>query len=177
MLIVRSLLFGVLIAGLSYRNHYFQSAEESQASSAHYDDGTAAVASATFADLIASASEATWTPKINDAKPNGSAPAGMVWTPGDHFWRRTGAPHMSDTSPWLRVYVDDFWMDRTEVTNEQFAKFEKATSHVTVAELKPRAEDYPGARPENLVAGSGVFTTPKSHVSLNDYLKGIGDLS
>jgi hypothetical protein len=35
LLIVCALLFGVLIAGLGYRNHYFQSAEDSQASSAH----------------------------------------------------------------------------------------------------------------------------------------------
>ena len=28
-----------------------------------------------------------------------------------------------DSRPIHRVYVDGFWMDATEVTNEQFAKF------------------------------------------------------
>jgi hypothetical protein len=70
LIIICALLFGVLIAGLSYRNHYFQSAEESQASGAHCDDGvgaakprTAAVASATAPDLIASAQRST-TPNL-----------------------------------------------------------------------------------------------------------------
>ncbi len=34
-------------------------------------------------------------------------------------------------------------MDATEVTNEQFARFVKATSYVTVAERVPRQEDFP----------------------------------
>ena len=35
---------------------------------------------------------------------------------------------------------------------------------VTVAERPPRAEDFPGAPPENLVAGSIVFTPPPEPV-------------
>jgi sulfatase modifying factor 1 len=38
-------------------------------------------------------------------------------------------------------------MDKTEVTNDQFAKFVKATKYVTGAEQAPRAEDFPGAPP------------------------------
>jgi sulfatase modifying factor 1 len=60
-------------------------------------------------------------------------------------------------------------MDETEVTNEEFEKFVKATSYVTIAEIKPRAEDFPGAPPENLVAGSVVFTPPGHPVQLNDH--------
>ena len=63
-------------------------------------------------------------------------------------------------------------MDATEVTNEQFAAFVKATGYVTVAERKPRAEDFPGAPPENLVAGSVVFTPPDHAVPLNDHSSG-----
>lgn len=51
--------------------------------------------------------------------------------------------HMPDTRPWHRVYVDGFCMDRTEVTNEQFARFARETGYVTVAERKPRAGDFP----------------------------------
>ena len=68
-----------------------------------------------------------------------------------------------------RVYVDGFWMDETEVTNEQFAAFVKATGHLTVAERTPRAEDFPGAPPENLVAGSVVFTPPAGPVPLDNH--------
>jgi formylglycine-generating enzyme required for sulfatase activity len=67
------------------------------------------------------------------------------------------------------VYVDGFWMDQTEVTNAQFERFTKATHYVTIAERTPRAEDYPGAPPENLVAGSVVFSPPDHPVLLNNH--------
>jgi formylglycine-generating enzyme required for sulfatase activity len=67
--------------------------------------------------------------------------------------------------------VDGFWMDRTEVTNEEFEAFVKATGYVTVAERTPRAEDFPGAPPESLVAGSVVFAAPKGPVPLDNHLQ------
>ena len=42
-----------------------------------------------------------------------------------------------DALPIHRVAVDGFWMDATEVTNEQFAAFVKATGYVTIAERTP----------------------------------------
>jgi formylglycine-generating enzyme required for sulfatase activity len=62
-------------------------------------------------------------------------------------------------------------MDRTEVTNEQFAKFVKATGYVTIAERQPRPEDFPSAPPENLRAGSVVFSPPAHPVKLNDHFQ------
>jgi formylglycine-generating enzyme required for sulfatase activity len=53
----------------------------------------------------------------------------MVWIPGGEFWM--GAEEFPDAQPWHRVLVDGFWMDKTEVTNDQFAKFVKATRYVT----------------------------------------------
>jgi formylglycine-generating enzyme required for sulfatase activity len=76
-----------------------------------------------------------------------------------------------DSRPIHRVYVDGFWMDQTEVTNAQFAAFVRATGYVTVAERTPRAEDFPGAPPENLVAGSVVFTPPDHAVPLDDHFR------
>ncbi|HSE41906.1 MAG TPA: formylglycine-generating enzyme family protein, partial [Acidobacteriota bacterium] len=76
---------------------------------------------------------------------------------------------MNDARPIHRVYVDGFWMDETEVTNEQFAEFVKATGYKTVAERTPRAEDFPGAPPENLVAGSIVFSPTSHPVPLNNH--------
>jgi formylglycine-generating enzyme len=74
-----------------------------------------------------------------------------------------------DSRPIHRVYVDAFWMDKNDVTNEEFAGFVQATGYKTVAERKPRAEDFPGAPPENLVAGAVVFSPPDHRVPLNDH--------
>ncbi len=114
----------------------------------------------------------------NKNRPAGPAPEGMVWIPGGEFSMGAQAPpHMGDTigmqatedsRPVHRVYVDGFWMDTTEVTNEQFAVFVKATGYVTLAERTPRAEDFPTAPPENLVAGSAVFSPPSHPVPLDD---------
>ena len=109
-----------------------------------------------------------------------STPEGMVWIPGGEFSMggvnpvgitEGGHEHMEDARPVHRVYVDGFYMDETEVTNAEFAKFVNATGYVTVAEKKPTAEDLPGVPSENLVAGSIVFTPPTQKVSLNDYLQ------
>jgi formylglycine-generating enzyme required for sulfatase activity len=106
----------------------------------------------------------------------------MVWIPGGEFSMGAADPagddrngvgmHATrDSRPIHRVYVDGFWMDRTEVTNRQFAAFVKATGYVTVSERTPRAEDFPGAPPENLVAGSVIFSPPNHPVPLNDHLQ------
>jgi formylglycine-generating enzyme required for sulfatase activity len=77
----------------------------------------------------------------------------------------------SDAHPIHRVYVDGFWMDRTELTNAQFEKFVKATRYVTVAERTPTAAEFPGAPPENLVAGSTVFTPTPHAVPLDNHFR------
>jgi formylglycine-generating enzyme required for sulfatase activity len=56
--------------------------------------------------------------------------------------------------------VDGFWIDRTPVTNAEFARFVESTGYVTFAELPPNPADYPGALPEMLYAGSLVFVKP-----------------
>jgi formylglycine-generating enzyme required for sulfatase activity len=94
----------------------------------------------------------------------------MVWIPGGTFWMGADDASMSDARPVHEVVVDGFWIDRTEVTNRQFARFVAATGYRTVAERKPEAKDFPDAPPENLVAGSLVFTPPAGEVSLKDHL-------
>jgi formylglycine-generating enzyme required for sulfatase activity len=88
-----------------------------------------------------------------------------------------GMQATTDSRPVHRVFVDGFWMDATEVTNEQFAAFVKATGYVTFAEQKPRAEDFPGAPAESLVPGSVVFTAPSHPVALNDAYQWWADVS
>ena len=98
------------------------------------------------------------------------APARMLRIPAREFWMGSDEPGFTDARPWHRVYVDGFWMDATEVTNEQFAAFVRATGYITVAERTPKAEDFPDAPAENLVAGSSVFTPPPEAVPLdNEY--------
>jgi len=118
--------------------------------------------------------------KPNTGKPPGAAPAGMVWIPGGEFSMGSDDPttsmcggkdSMPDARPIHRVYVDGFWMDITEVTNAQFEAFVKATGYVTIAEIAPKAEDFPGAPPENLVAGSVSFAPPNTPVPLNNHLQ------
>jgi formylglycine-generating enzyme len=105
-------------------------------------------------------------------------PQSMVWIPGGEFsmgakessaMNDVGMKATLDSRPVHRVHVDGFFMDRTDVTNAQFEKFVNATGYVTVAERRPRAEDYPGAPTENLVAGSVVFSPPDHPTSLNDH--------
>src|SRR5262249_38296270 len=85
-----------------------------------------------------------FAPTVANAKPAPSpAPEGMVWIPGGEFSMGSdessesmcGLPGLTrDCLPIHRVYVDGFFMDITEVSNEEFEKFVKATSYITVAE-------------------------------------------
>src|SRR5262245_10532734 len=133
------------------------------------------------------------SPHVNTSTPPSPAPQGMAWIPGGTFW--LGGPEPSDAArqhkrehpddpvctglltgfpdaqPVHFVEVDGFWMDTTEVTNKEFARFVKETGYVTVAERAPTAEQYPGARPEMLFAGSVVFTPPKTPVALDNYMQ------
>lgn len=92
----------------------------------------------------------------------------MVWIPGGTFWMGS-EKGQSDERPVHQVTVDGFWMDKYEVTNEQFAKFIKATGYVTIAERKPNPRDFPGVPLENLVAGSIVFSPPPGDVPLDNH--------
>jgi formylglycine-generating enzyme required for sulfatase activity len=108
------------------------------------------------------------------------APSGMVWIPGGEFSMGCTDPRadlcggnepMDDARPVHRVAIAPFWMDRTEVTNAEFARFVAATGYITFAERKPRAEDYPGATPDQLVPGSVVFSPPREAVPLDNALR------
>src|SRR5262249_966879 len=72
--------------------------------------------------------------RLTALEPPGPAPEGMVWVPGGVFWMGSDHDEFKDARPVHKVYVDGFWMDTTEVTNEQFAKFVAATGYVTVVE-------------------------------------------
>jgi formylglycine-generating enzyme required for sulfatase activity len=116
----------------------------------------------------------------NQAMPPGAAPEGMTWIPGGEFSMGSDVAGESlcalpgvtrDAQPVHRVYVDGFWMDRTEVTNAEFQAFVRATRYVTIAERTPTKAEFPSAPPENLVAGSTVFTPTATLVPLDDFLQ------
>jgi sulfatase modifying factor 1 len=105
---------------------------------------------------------------------------GMVWIPGGEFSMGTNIEDeslcsikgvTSDARPIHRVYVDGYWMDKTEVTNKDYDEFVRATGYVTIAEKKPIPEDFPGVPLSKLIAGSGVFTATITKVHLDNYLQ------
>jgi formylglycine-generating enzyme len=94
-------------------------------------------------------------------------PAGMTWIPGGTFLMGSDH-HYPEEAPAREVSVDGFWMDMYSVTNEQFQRFVAATGYVTIAERPLNPQDYPGALPELLVAGSIVFQQPPQRVDLSN---------
>jgi formylglycine-generating enzyme len=106
-------------------------------------------------------------PYVNWSGPPGAAPEGMVWVPGGQFWM--GEPSQDDCNPVHSVYVDGFWMDRTEVTNRQFAEFVQATGYKTVAEQQPDPKEFPKVPPEKLAPFSLVFRMTSGPVDLRDH--------
>ena len=133
----------------------------------------------------ATPSSATATNGFGPTVPNTApaprqAPTGMVWIPGGEFSMgaadspsegEVGMQAARDSRPIHRVYLDGFFMDQTDVTNVEFAKYVKATGYLTIAERKPRQEDFPNAPRENLVAGSVVFSPPDHPVSLDNHFQ------
>lgn len=93
---------------------------------------------------------------------------GMVLVKGGTFLM--GNDEFVDARPVHEVSVSSFYMDKTEVTNDEYARFVAATGYKTVAERPLNPADYPGVPPDKLVPGSGVFTPPTRAVSLDNPL-------
>lgn len=77
---------------------------------------------------------------------------GMVLVPAGSF--TMGDTLYPEEGPVREVSVDAFWIDRTEVTNSEFAAFVDATGYVTTAE---RSEQK----------GAAVFVMPSGSVDLS----------
>jgi sulfatase modifying factor 1 len=97
-------------------------------------------------------------------------PAGTLWMGGDNAQAR------QDELPKHAVTLSAFWLDITEVTNAQYAKFIEATHYVTTAEKKPDWDELKKQLPPNtpkppiekLVPASLVFTPPDHPVALDN---------
>jgi sulfatase modifying factor 1 len=107
----------------------------------------AALATAVLGTLTALRSQAAMAPAPQrlcahyGGVPDGfvtQANAGMVWIAGGDLMpgSQRGYPEERGGS---RVRVAGFWIDRTEVSNAQFARFVQATGYVTLAEREGQA--------------------------------------
>ncbi|MCP5146275.1 MAG: formylglycine-generating enzyme family protein [Gammaproteobacteria bacterium] len=91
--------------------------------------------------------------------------AGMVFVPGGRFVVGE-SPYYTEEGPPREVTLAGFWIDRNEITNDQFAAFVADTGYVTLAERVPDAKKYPWVPAEMRVPGGVVFTEPESITSL-----------
>ena len=103
---------------------------------------------------------------------------GMVWIEGGTF--AMGGDNnqaRADEFPKHAVQVSGFFMDETEVTNQQFEAFVKATGYITIAEKdvdwevlkKQLPANTPKPDSEMLKAASLVFKPTTEAVDLQDY--------
>ena len=87
-------------------------------------------------------------------------PEGMVWVEGKSYTK--GAKNndvfaMMREKPSHEVYIDGFFIDATEVTNNQFKKFVDETGYITIAEREIDWEEMKKSLP---------IGTPKPHDSI-----------
>ena len=101
----------------------------------------------------------------------------MVWIEGGEFIMGTDEDEAYPAEkPAVKRKVDGFWMDKTEVTNEQYKEFVDATGYQTLAEKTPDWEDIKKQlppdtqKPDDLVLspGSLVFIPPSNPVPTHD---------
>jgi len=87
-----------------------------------------------------------------------SAHPGMVYVPGGTF--QMGDTVYAEEGPVHEATVKGFWIDRHEVTNDEFAAFVKATGYVTVAERAVDAATHPDLPADMREPGAVVFVMP-----------------
>lgn len=124
-------------------------------------------------DLASDSTSLQKAENISDELAKFKTPEGMVFIPSGTF-KMGGNKPQNDVA--YGVYIDGFYMDANEVTNEQFARFVKATGYKTVAERPINWEELkkqlpPGTpKPDDkmLLPGSLVFFPSKKIENLYD---------
>ncbi|WP_261637482.1 formylglycine-generating enzyme family protein [Leptospira sp. 85282-16] len=89
---------------------------------------------------------------------------GMVWVPSGQFEK--GSNVYPEESPIYSATVSGFWIDETEVTNDEFAKFVWETSYQTEAETGLISNIQLNQLKLN-VPGAVVFQKPKEDLKSN----------
>ena len=95
-----------------------------------------------------------------------AAHPGMLWVPGGSF--PFGDNVYPEEQPQRQTSVAGFWMDRTEVSNDAFAEFVRATGYVTVAERAVDLQRHPGLPPDMQKPGAVVFVVPDKPTGRED---------
>ncbi len=110
-------------------------------------------------------------PKVEpNAQPTSpTPPKGMVFIPGGTYTRGEdrnlgGRSQYPEEQPVHQVTVSSFFLDQTEVTNAEFAKFVQETGYETQSENDFKRKDFPRAPEEQLKAGALVFQAPDQEV-------------
>ena len=95
---------------------------------------------------------------------------GMVWIPSGAFYMGS-TNGLADEAPQHLVTIQGFWMDKFEVTNDEFEKFIKATSYITASEKTSNPSNggadwrHPDGPGSNL---DGKGKLPVVHVTWDD---------
>ncbi len=110
-------------------------------------------------------------------KPDFPVKDGMIQLPGGTYQMGSkgsfdtpyGTKEFPEEAPVRTIAVKGFSMDQTEVTNDQFAEFVKATGYVSFAERPAKLEDFPAEARANLPQGgfnqgSLIFVKPAASV-------------
>ena len=97
----------------------------------------------------------------------GAPHPGMVWIPAGRF--DYGDTVYPEEQPVRAMSVPGFWIDRTEVSNDAFAQFVRATGYVTVAERPVDPRLHADLPPEMRLPGAVVFEMPNA-------VSGTGDI-
>ena len=107
---------------------------------------------------------------MNSSSPRSSESADtvrMVHLPGGTFAMGSDRFYPEE-APVRKVRVDPFWMDEAPVTNRPFAQFVEETGYVTVAEVAPDPDDYPGLLEGMDQPGSLVFRKTAGPVDMSE---------
>src|SRR5690554_5145127 len=127
--------------------------------------------------LLFSCDKAPSNNRISTSLVGSGQPDHMVWIEGGDFLMGTNEDEAYPAEkPAVKQASKGFWMDETEVTNQQYRAFVDATDYQTIAERTPLWEDIkkqlpPGTeKPKDLILkpGSLVFTPPPHPVSTHD---------
>jgi formylglycine-generating enzyme required for sulfatase activity len=92
--------------------------------------------------------------------------AGMTLIHGGRFLQGDH-PARSEEGPPRVTRVGSFWIDRTEVTNRDFARFVAATGYVTLAERPLDPKLYPGLQGDQLKPSAIVFVGARNPAENN----------
>ncbi|MBO9667331.1 MAG: formylglycine-generating enzyme family protein [Bdellovibrio sp.] len=153
----------VVVAGGYAAHAHFSEREKAEFNPPHGAYCLTETPSAGLRALTSAAStEISRSKKIKDK-------SGMVWIPGGEFVMGDREGSFPDAHPLHRVRVHGFWMDSRVVTNDEFAKFVKATGYKTIAERPLDPKEFPAYSKEMLKPGSIVFSSPENPVALDDY--------